>query len=96
MIGTLIANCVDKYNQAFSKDALRDAIRRHNNNESVEVRKRRSQLLVREHHTPWTPEHAQKYRDKADIHDLEVTRKQEDDGEILGCWEAWDVANRRE
>ena len=76
MIATLIAHCVDKFNQTVSKDA----IRRHNNNESVEVRKRRSQLLVREHHTPWTPEHAQKYRDKADIHDLEVTRKQEDDG----------------
>jgi len=96
MFGTLLANCVDKYNQAFSKDALQNAIRRHNNNESVEVRKRRSQLLVRGHHTAWTPEHAQKYRDKAAIHDFEVARKQEDDAEIVGCWEAWDVANRRE
>ena len=88
MIATLIAHCVDKYNQAFSKDALQNAIRRHNNNELVEVRKRRSQLLVRGHHTAWTPEHAQKYRDKASIHDLEVQRKQEDDCEILGSWEA--------
>ena len=82
MLATFIANCADKFNQSISKDA----IRQHNKNESVEVRKRRTQLLVRGHHTAWTPEHAQLYRDKANIHDLEVQRKPVDEGEVLGCF----------
>lgn len=87
MFATLIANCADKFHQTFFKDAILDSIRRHNKNESVEVRKRRTQLLMRGHHTAWTPEHAQLYRDKANIHDLEVQRKPVDEGEVLGCFE---------